>query len=500
MLKNVISNVIARIWGFISIYLFLPIFLKYLGPEGFGLVSFYTTLLGVIVIVDFGFSSTINRNFTIYLNTNKLKIGDLIKTFEFFFFCIIFIIIFICIYYVKDITNNVLSFSFYAPTEVNQFLYIMFLSVGFQLFAGLYISAFMGAQKQVLANSVQISWGFLRVIGSFIILKFYNAGVKDFLLWQLVCNIIYFLSIRFLLYKYIRTALNVRVFNFDFKIIKNTFKYFFGVASISLISIVLSQFDKIVISKSFNIDILGYYNLAYSFAMIPIIILSPIGIAVFPKFTQLIADGSEHVIKKFYINVFEISCIILIPILAYILFNIKLILSFWLSDNVIEREIFFPVVFLILGQFLQALTLIPYYFILSKGKTKFNVYIGLFTSVLYIPMCLYFTFMYGVSGTAFSWLFVNILIFPIYYIVFYKYVLKHDFKFIFLNCILKSIVLSFIFVLLTNHFTHSSSDIAHVLFFNIIFYFFSVISLVAFSNDVKRNVILLYLRYFKNAS
>ena len=59
--QNIAANFIGRAWGFISVYLFIPLYLKFLGIEAFGLVGFYSTLVGVLAFADMGFTATLNR-------------------------------------------------------------------------------------------------------------------------------------------------------------------------------------------------------------------------------------------------------------------------------------------------------------------------------------------------------------------------------------------------------------------------------------------------------
>src|SRR2546425_12398080 len=59
--QNVIANFVGRGWGFISVYLFVPLYLKFLGIEAYGLVGFYATLLGFLTFADMGLTATLNR-------------------------------------------------------------------------------------------------------------------------------------------------------------------------------------------------------------------------------------------------------------------------------------------------------------------------------------------------------------------------------------------------------------------------------------------------------
>jgi hypothetical protein len=77
-------------------------------------------------------------------------------------------------------------------------------------------------------------------------------------------------------------------------------KYTGGMAVMAFLSTLLTQTDKIVISKMMPLQVFGYYTLAGSLAMAPMILASPIGIAVFPRMTGLVSRGDSATLTKIY--------------------------------------------------------------------------------------------------------------------------------------------------------------------------------------------------------
>ena len=71
---NIISNFIGNGWGaFLSIF-FVPIYLKYIGAEGYGLIGIFASLQVVLSLLDSGLSTTLNKEIA--------RLNDLIKTKE----------------------------------------------------------------------------------------------------------------------------------------------------------------------------------------------------------------------------------------------------------------------------------------------------------------------------------------------------------------------------------------------------------------------------------
>ena len=58
---NIIANYVGRTWTVALGILFIPVYLRFLGIEAYGLVGFYMALSGVLGILDLGIGSTMNR-------------------------------------------------------------------------------------------------------------------------------------------------------------------------------------------------------------------------------------------------------------------------------------------------------------------------------------------------------------------------------------------------------------------------------------------------------
>lgn len=56
------ANFIGRALVVLMGYLFVPIYLKYLGAEWYGLVGFWATLAGVFAVLDRGLNATLKRD------------------------------------------------------------------------------------------------------------------------------------------------------------------------------------------------------------------------------------------------------------------------------------------------------------------------------------------------------------------------------------------------------------------------------------------------------
>src|SRR5260221_259945 len=60
---NIFANLSGNVWTALMGFLFVPIYLHFLGAEGFGLIGFFTTISGIVSLMDAGFGGAANRQF-----------------------------------------------------------------------------------------------------------------------------------------------------------------------------------------------------------------------------------------------------------------------------------------------------------------------------------------------------------------------------------------------------------------------------------------------------
>ena len=54
MKKNIIANVIGKFWSILSGFLFIPLYIKFLGFESYSIISFTLIIAGIMAVFDAG--------------------------------------------------------------------------------------------------------------------------------------------------------------------------------------------------------------------------------------------------------------------------------------------------------------------------------------------------------------------------------------------------------------------------------------------------------------
>ncbi|HEY4544779.1 MAG TPA: oligosaccharide flippase family protein, partial [Tissierellaceae bacterium] len=61
MNKNIIANYISQIYVALIGIVILPLYIKYMGAEAYGLIGFFTMMQSIFMLLDLGLTPTISR-------------------------------------------------------------------------------------------------------------------------------------------------------------------------------------------------------------------------------------------------------------------------------------------------------------------------------------------------------------------------------------------------------------------------------------------------------
>lgn len=413
--KNLLANLLSNVWGIVSVFIFVPFYIQFLGIEAYGLVGFYAILIGFLSLADLGFSATLKRELariSVSMNSSY-EMSQILRTYEVLYGLISLFISIIIWFGAPFIAEYWLTATVIKSDDIIMALRLMGICIALQLPSGLFIGGLMGLQRQVLANSLNIGVGILRGFGAVLVLWLISPSIFTFFVWQLISNVVYLLFSRSNLWRIISPEKIDRKASFSWHMLQSTGRFALGMASISLIGVLLTQVDKLVVTKFSTLEMFSYYSIAGSIASLPIILVGALGSAVFPRFTEIVALSNQGYMDKIYKTTSEITGIILIPAgLLLLLFSGEFIYA-WTGSNLIADQAKVTASLLIGGQILQSATVIPYNLAIAHGSVKFSQKLGFFSVIIITPLLIFLTIRYGIVGAGMSWLILNIITLPL---------------------------------------------------------------------------------------
>jgi O-antigen/teichoic acid export membrane protein len=404
--QNALANLLGRGWSAVFAFAFIPVYVRLLGVEAYGLIGFFATLQAVFAILDMGMSTTLSRELARLSTTegSAPEQRDLLRTLEIPYWSAAAAIGSLVLLLSPLIAHRWLSAEQLPPDAIQHTLIMMGLVVALQFPFTLYEGGFVGLQRQVPLNAIVIIGATLRFAGVVPVLLV-RPTVTAFFTWQLIVSALQTGLALVLLRRILPpTALRHR---FRGELLRRIWRFAAGMTGISLTVAVLVQMDKIILSKMLPLGQFGYYTLAGALAGGLYMIISPIFSAVFPRFSQFVAAGDDRALRGLYHQACQAMSVALLPVaLVLTIFPQEVVLA-WTRNAGLATNTEWLVRLLVIGTALNGLMTIPYALQLASGWTRLALFGNILAIIVLAPSVVVLTRLYGAVGAATVWVALN---------------------------------------------------------------------------------------------
>ena len=405
--KNLIANYVGQVWTALMGLVFVPVYIHYLGIESYGIIGLFALLQAWLSLLDMGMTPTLAREMARFSggSCDGQSIKDLLRSVEYFAFGIAALIAIGIFLAANWLATDWLRTEKLPVAAVAQAFSIMGLVTALRFVESIYRSCIVGLQRQVLLNVVKIVFATLRGIGAIGILAFISPTISAFFIWQAILSLLAVLTFSFVTYHALpRTDLPAR---FSLDAMRNVWRFAGGMIGISILSMLLTQTDKLMLSKMLKLSEYGYYTLAAMVAGALYSVVGPITQAFFPRMSQLHAAGDEQALATTFHQGAQLVSVIAGSAAIVVIFFSDTLLEFWTRDATIAIKSARLVSLLALGNLLNILMWIPYQTQLAYGWTSLTIRINTVAVALIIPAIYWVTPLYGALGAACIWVALN---------------------------------------------------------------------------------------------
>jgi O-antigen/teichoic acid export membrane protein len=423
---NIFANLVGSFWQAVISLLFVPFYIKFMGMESYGLVGVFITVQTLAIILDMGFSSTLNREMArrSVLSGDKRETRDLVRTLEVIYWCVAIIIGVVIIIFSPAVAEKWVKAQNLSSRAVEQAILIMGLAVALQWPAALYAGGLLGLQKQVLLNAINIFIVTVRGLGAVFILWRISPTIQAFFLWQIFISGMHTTLLSLFLWRSIKESNHHPIF--QLRLIKGIFRFTAGVAFITILYIIITQLDKVILSKMLSLEMFGYYTLAGLIAMILLRIALPMFTALYPKFTQMVSLADHTGLRELYHKSSQIMAVLIFPVAVVVsLFAYELVLL-WTQDSLITAKTHLLVTILTFGTAFNAIMLVPQALQLAFGWTRLLFFKNLISVIILVPLIILLADLYGAIGVSFAWVIFNISAFLLEIPIMHRRLLSGD--------------------------------------------------------------------------
>jgi len=405
--KNITANFVGNIWQAIMSLAFIPLYIKFMGVESYGLIGIFATFQAIFILLDMGLSATLTREMArlSVLPGREQDMRNLTRSLEVIYWCVAAFIGIVIMAIAPFIAHYWVKAGQLSPQTIEQALRLMGFVMAFQWPASFYSGGLMGLQRQVLLNAINIGMSTLRGAGAVLILWLISPTIQAFFSWQIIISIINTCLLAFFLWH--KLPHTEKKATFQKQLLAGVWRFAAGISGITLLSVILMQMDKIILSRMLSLEMFGYYTLASMIAMNLYRIISPITTGIYPRITQLVSLDEQDGLKQLYHKSCQFVSVLVLPVTIVVAMFSYEILLIWTQNPVTAEKCHLLVSILICGTALNGLMTVPYGLQVAHGWTSLTLYVNLISVILLVPLMIYMTIHFGAFGAASVWVILN---------------------------------------------------------------------------------------------
>ncbi len=405
--SNLIANFMGKGWAALMGIAFIPLYIKFMGIESYGLVGFFTTLQAMFTLLDLGLTTTLNREIARYsaLAEKKQDMRDLVRTLETIYWGLAFCIGVVVVVLSPFIARGWINSETISVETVQRSIMLMGLVMALQWPMTFYSGGLLGLQRQVLFNILNAIWYTLRFAGGVLVLWLVSPTILVFFEWQVVVSAASTALVAMALWRSLPAS--KKRARFRISICHSVWRFAVGMSGISATVLILTQVDKIILSKMLSLELFGYYTLAWTVANGLATITGSVFTAMFPGFSQRVAVGDIDRLKRLYHCSCQLISVLILPLAILVALFAQEILLVWTQNPVTVSNTHILVSLLIIGTALNGLMNLPYALQLAYGWTSLAFYTNLISVIILIPLLVVVASYYGALGAAAVWVALN---------------------------------------------------------------------------------------------
>lgn len=404
--RNVAANFAGSIWAGLMSLAFIPLYVRFMGIEAYGLVGFFLTLQAVLSLLDLGLTNTLNREFArLSVRGATSSMRDLLRTLEVVYWSLAVISGLLVVSLSHFVATRWLHAQHFPIVVIERAVMVMGLVVIVQWPIGLYTSGLHGLQKQVLLSGVNSVAATVRGLGAVAVLWLVSPTIVAFFMWQIAVSFAHTLAVAVILWGSLGER--EREARFDLLLLHSVWRFAAGMFAISVTATALTQIDKLILSKLLSLDMFGYYAVAGTAAGSLYRLVMPIFTALFPRFSQLAANGDRQELAMLYHRSCQLMAAVIVPAAAFVALFAPELLRLW-TDSVITAEYAHTILsLLMLGTALNGLLGLPYALQLAHGWTRLAFISNVVAVIVLVPATIVGASNFGGVGAAGVWLIYN---------------------------------------------------------------------------------------------
>ena len=414
--RNILANFISQIYVTLIGLLILPLYINYMGTEAYGLVGFFTMLQVLFSLLDMGLTPTMARETARFRGgaINALSYRRLVRALEGVFLVVALAgggAMFAAAGY---ISHDWLQVTQLPIAEVQTAVQLMAAIIALRWMCGLYRGAISGSERLVWLGGYNSLIATLRFVGVLLVLKFIGVTPTIFFSYQFCIAVVELACLLFYAYRLLPIIPQSKKLPWSWKPLKPVLKFSLTITFTSSVWVLVTQTDKLVLSKLLPLAEYGYFTLAVLVASGVMVISSPISGVILPRMAKLEAEGDYAGLIRVYRQSTQLVAVISGAATITVAFCAVPLLWVWTGDITLAQQAAPILIPYAIGNGILAVSAFPYCLQYAKGDMFLHMIGNAVFVVILIPAIIWAASQYGGVGAGYVWLAMNVIYFAVW--------------------------------------------------------------------------------------
>ncbi|MYM82945.1 oligosaccharide flippase family protein [Duganella sp. FT50W] len=412
--QNIVANYASQLYATLVSIVMVPIYIRYVGVEAYGLIGFFSVIQAWFLLLDVGLSPTFSRQVARFRAgaVNITELRQLLHALEGLFFLIAIIACGTLYYFSGNIATSWLKIESIPQAEVERCLAYMIVVVALRWMSGLYIGAINGFEKQVWLSTQNFASSTLRFVVVVGVFEIWGPSISHFFAYQVLVALLELTLLSTKLYRLLPRAQADAPWSWT--PLRGALRFSGMIALNALAWAFVTQLDKLLLSKLLPLSSYAHFTMAVVVASGVGIVTAPIGSAILPRLSKLEAEGNHSGLIALYRKGTQFATIMAAAASVTLAVFAQQVLTAWTGDTVIAAHAAPILQFYAVANGLLAIAVFPYYLQFAKGNLKLHLVGNLVFAVGLVPLILFLVDKYGALGAGYAWMARNALYFAVW--------------------------------------------------------------------------------------
>lgn len=398
--KNTVLNLVGLGTPVILAFLSIPLLIKGIGTDRFGVLSIAWMVLGYFSLFDFGIGRALTKTVAEFLGDKRdAEIPVLVWTGTLIMLLLGLIGGLVVAITAQPMVDQWLKIPAHLRAEALPSFYLLALSIPVVISTAAFRGVLEAYQRFDITNAIRIPMGAISYLGPLAVLPFSNN------LYHIVLFLVIGRTLTWAVHVYfcLRAVPSLRRrIAYDRRLVKPLLVFGSWMTVSNIISPLMTYLDRFFIGAILSVTAVAYYTTPYEAVMKLTIIPDALSAVLFPAFATLYVQNRANA-AQVYERGMKALFALLFPLVLLVVVFAQDLLGFWIGAE-FASKCYRVAQLLAIGVLVNSLARVPFLAIQSAGRPDLTAKAHLVEFPIFVGVLYLLTSQYGIVGAAVAWL------------------------------------------------------------------------------------------------